>query len=246
MAFLRLKKIVKIIGGKYSFLSPLFFCLIYTIGCVPSPSENINTSPVATDLHSYIKPQLTTRTDIWHFIPRSITGLKDSIYTIDYVGQINSKTSEGFSPVSHFMYLDSLQGDSVIRDAYISDSLVVWYYGKSSDVSTPSQILLKDTLHVGANWIASENFRTSNGVFVRIKALVEDYYPVSGNNYNDVYWVSYTSTVKGSQNPLEPEYQNGAHLSRYFAKGVGEYLERCLDSRDSLIWTSELTETRIR
>ncbi len=244
MAFLILHKLFKRNGDLRFRLSPLFFVLCFVIGCVPSPSENANTPPIATDLHNYIKTQQLNRSDLWHFL--SGKPLKDSSYFIDYARQNALKTFDGYSPTSIYKFSDTLRTDSITQEAYISDSLVAWYFGKSSDGSTPKLILLKDTLRVGANWIASENFLTSNGAVVQIKALVEDYYPVSGNNYKDVYWVSFTSTVKGSQNPIEPQYQNGAHLSRYFAKGIGEYLERCLDSKDSLIWSSELVETRIR
>jgi hypothetical protein len=78
---------------------------------------------------------------------------------------------------------------------------------------------------------------------------VEDYYPETssaGTTYQEVFLVSYTSTVKGPQNPAEPQYQNQAHMSRYYAKGAGDILERCLNSKDSLVWTNELTETRNR
>ncbi len=139
--------------------------------------------------------------------------------------------------------------DSVIYQSYISDSLIVLYLGNSNDPVTPRQILLHDTLQVGANWSAADDFLTSNGAHVSIRAVVEDYYPETssaGVTYQNVFLVSYTSTVKGSQTPIEAEYQNHAHVSRYLAEGIGDILERCLDSKDSLVWTNELTETRIR
>ena len=136
-----------------------------------------------------------------------------------------------------------------MNEAYISDSLIVSYFDKSNDPLTPRLILLHDTLQVGASWSAADNFLTSNGSAVSIRAVVEDYYPETssaGKTYQEVFLVTYSSTVKGSQTPIEPEYRNKSRLSRYYARGVGDILERCLDGKDSLIWTNELLETRNR
>jgi hypothetical protein len=222
----------------------LFF---FIPGCVPSPSENVNVPPVVTDLHSFFTPQKTTQTYLWHYnLKASIT---DSAYFLEYFGMNFQKTSEGILPISLFGISDTLRKDSTFNQVYISDSLILFYYGNATDPLTQKQILLRDTLRVGATWIASDSFRTKNGSIVSIKALVENYYAettAGGNTYSDVYSVSYTSSVKGSQTPVEAQYQNGAHLDIYFARDIGDILEICKDSRDSTIFTNQLVETRAR
>ena len=136
-----------------------------------------------------------------------------------------------------------------MNEIYLSDTLIVSYFGRSDDTATPRLILLLDTLQVGASWMAASNFVTSNGTHVSIRAVVENYYSetiAAGEGYQDVFFVSYTVKVIGSQIPAEPWLQNGTHISRYYARGIGEILERCLDTNDSLLWTNELKETRIR
>jgi hypothetical protein len=219
--------------------------LLSLTGCVPSPSENTNVPPKATDLHSFITPQDTNKIYLWRFI----SPIKDSAYFLEYLGKVDTSSADGFSPVSRFLFSDTLRKHSSVQEAYISDSIVIYYFGKSRDPLTPKQIMLRDTLKVGASWVAADNFLTSNGARISIRAIVEDYYsetPVAGNMQKDVYRVSYTSSVKGTQNPIEAQYQNGAHLNIYFARNIGAILELCKDSKDSLVWTNELLETRTR
>ncbi|MFI5264051.1 MAG: hypothetical protein ACHQM6_06015 [Candidatus Kapaibacterium sp.] len=230
------------------FYSAFFFAAsIFLSGCVPTPSDNTNVPPKITDLHFFFLPEQPGTRYLWHYT--RLAPQKDSAYFLEYIGQENMKTSEGFMPVSLLEFSDTLRKDSLISEAYISDSLIVMYFGKSSDSLTPREIMLRDTLEVGAGWNAADNFRTSDGAHVSIRALVEDYYPETnsaGKSYQDVFLVSYTVTVKGTEIPLESQYQNGVHLSRYYARGIGDILERCSDSKDSLLWTNELMETRIR
>ncbi len=231
--------------------SALFYfvvILIYVSGCVPTPNESANTPPEATDLRSFFIPQKINQSYLWHFIPALPGG--DSSYFFEYIDVSSLKTSEGYSPVWQIGTSDTLRMDSIIYDAYISDSLVKFYFGNSNLSSTPRQILLQKTLRVGSIWIVADNFMTSNGANVSIKAEVIDYYAqtqLGSKLYKDVFLVTYTSTVKaGSQNPVEPEYQNGAHLDRYYARDIGEILEICKNTSDSTVWTKELVETRIR
>jgi hypothetical protein len=166
-------------------------------------------------------------------------------YRTDFSGQ----TAEGYSPISKLIFFDTTWNDTTTREAYISEKLIVLYFGDARDANTPHQILMRDTLKVGASWIAADNFKTRNGSFVTIDALVESYYAEtsSGNTtFNDVYRISYSATTKGSQYPLEPEYQNGSKYSVYYARGVGDFLEICRNSQDSVVFTNELVETRTR
>jgi hypothetical protein len=221
--------------------------IIFISGCVPSPDENSSAPPKITELHSFYMPQKTSQYYLWHFIPHSAE--KDSLYYVDYFGYSQGNTSEGYNPVSRYGYLDTLRLDSTINEAYISDSLIKIYYGRSADALTPRLIVLRDTLRIGAKWIAADDFVTSNGSHIQIKAEVSDYYSEtisSGKLYKDIFLVTYISTVKGSVVPIESQYQNGSHINRYFARDIGEILEICKDSQDSLIWTNELIETRQR
>ena len=215
--------------------------------CVPSPTENVNVSPIFVDLHSFYTPQKITQTLLWHFTPHA--PLNDSAYFLEYFGISFRKTPEGILPLSLFGISDTLRKDSIIHEAYISDSLIMMYYGNASDPITPRIVLLQDTLKVGANWIAADSFLTKNSAKVGIKALVENYYSETqaGNStYKDVYIVSYTSSLKGTQTPIEPQYQNGARVDIYYARDIGDILEICKDSRDSIVFKNELIETRNR
>ena len=225
-----------------------FLVLIFSLAsCVPSPTENANEPPKFTDLHSFYTPQKITQTFLWRFTPHA--PLKDSAFFLEYFGMNFQKTPEGILPLSLFGISDTLRKDSVIHESYISDSLITMYYGNPTDPLTPKIILLRDTLKVGATWIAADNLITKNGAKVSIKALVENYYSESsfGNNtFKDMYAVSYTASLKGTQIPLEPQYQNGARLDIYYARDIGDILEICKDSRDSTVFKNELIETRIR
>jgi hypothetical protein len=228
-----------------SFL-PLFFFLS---SCVPSPLENANVPPEFTDLHSFFTPQKTTPTYFWHHIQYFPHSLTDSIYINAYSGTSTSPSVDGYFPISLFKFSDTLAKDSVIHSAYISDSLVMMYYGNASDPRTQKQTLLRDTLKVGANWIAADNFITENGAIVKIKALVENYYSqvvLFGVTYTDMYAISYTASLNGAQIPTEAQYQEGAHLDIYYAKNSGDIMEICENSKDSIIFQNELIETRIR
>ncbi len=215
--------------------------------CVPSPTENVNVSPIFVELHSFYTPQKITQTFLWHFTPHA--PMKDSAYFLEYFGINFRKTPEGILPLSLFGISDTLRKDSIINEGYISDSLIMMYYGNASDPLTPRIVLLLDTLKVGANWIAADNFLTKNGAKVGIKAVVENYYSetqAGKSTYKDVYLVSYTSSLEGTQIPFEPQYQNGARLDIYYARDIGDILEICKDSRDSVVFKNELVETRLR
>src|SRR5438105_4294651 len=224
----------------------VFFVLVAHNGCVPSPVEN--TPPAVTDLRTFAIPQNSNFKNLWrtiHNFPR-----KDTIYFWEYIDLLPSKSFEGYSPIWQVKNSDTLSKDSIVFETYISDSVVEVYGGKSTDSLTPRQIRLHDTLRVGATWIAAPDYVTANGTHVQIKADVIDFYSQSSapNNmlYNDVFLVSFTSTVKSSGIPEETQYQNGSRVYRYFARNIGVILERARNASDSLLWTKELLETRSR
>jgi hypothetical protein len=226
-------------------VSIIFFVLTYIAGCVPTPPENGSTPPKVTNLRSYFISQETSKEYLWHFFTNS----KDSTYLLTFNGIDQISSSDGFFPISQFTFSDTLKKDSLLNEAYISDSLIEWYFGKSSSPVTSKLIFLRDTLQVGAVWTSADNFITSNGTPISIKAEVLDYYlqtPSGGKIYNNVFLVSYTSTVKGTQIPLEPQYKNGARIDIYFASGIGEILEIAKDTANETLWTNELVETRNR
>jgi len=232
-------------GRDATFRVSTIFFFLYLAGCVPTPSENASIPPKVTDLHSFFIPQQANKTYLWHFF----FSTKDSAYFITYAGWDYTKTQRGVLPISHLGITDTLRKDSLTDEAFISDSIVIMYYGKAADSLTQTLILLHDTLQIGASWSAADNFITVNGTPISIKAKVMEYYtqtPSANTTYNDVFLISYTTTVKGSQIPLEPQYQNGSHIDKYFARNIGEILEIAKDTSGSTLWTNELVETRNR
>jgi hypothetical protein len=232
--------------GVLLYVAVFFLFGVILSGCVPSPEEN--TPIIITNLSSYFIPQSSNRQYLW----QHIEGSKDSLY-FQYMQKTSLKTWEGYSPVWKIITSDTLYRDSTVIGAYISDSLIKLFFGKdlgrADDSTTPRQIYLLDTLHVGAKWTVAENFATLNGVSVQIIAQVIDYYgqASAGNSIvSDVFVISYTSVVKGSGEPIESEFQNGSHVDRYFGKDIGVFREICKDFRNSIIWTKQLLETRAR
>lgn len=244
MAFLKFRGKNKYIRGAIYCVLSIFLRLLCFVSCVPTPTENVNVAPRVTDLHSFYIPQNIHQTNLWRAI--NLFPHQDTIYFFEYKDPSSSISSEGYSPIWQVKNPDTLSRNSILFDAYISDSLVEVYAGNSKDPMTGRQIRLRDTLRVGATWVAADNYLTANGARVQINAKVEDYYSETDNKFKDVFLVSYTSKVKGLQNPVELQYQNGSRVNRYYARDIGAFLEICKDFRDSVFCKSELIETRIR
>jgi hypothetical protein len=221
------------------------FLAFLAAGCVPSPDENASIPPKVTDLHNYFIPQTAGKSYLWHLT----SSTKDSLFFINYSGWDYTKTPQGLLPISHLGISDTVKKNLILNEAYISDSLIRVYYGAAADSATQSFLLFHDTLRIGAKWVCADNFITANGAPIGINAEVTDYFPTQksvGVIYNDVFVVSYTSVMKGTVVPLEPQYQNNSHIDKYFARNIGEILEFAKDVKGNTLWTSELLETRNR
>ena len=220
---------------------------LLTLQCVPSPSENANVPPRFVNLRAFYMRDTSIVSYHWHHTIRA-TGT-DSVYLVEYIGKSDSTSFDGLAPISLFRYSDTIRKNYRLEKFYLSDSQVIHYFSDPLNSMDPRQILLHDTLRVGGAWHATDAFRTRNGAKVSIKSLVEDYYAElysAGKLYDDVFRISYISTVTGPLNPEEIEYQDKSRLVIYFARGVGEIIKQCKDLNDSLIWSDELLETRIR
>lgn len=244
MAFLKISEKNQYHRNAIYCVPAIVLSLLFFVSCVPTPSENANVSPRVIDLHSFYIPQNSHQSNLWRVI--HIFPQRDTIYFFEFKDTSSSISSEGYFPIWQVKNPDTLGRNSIIFDAYISDSLVEIYSGNSKDPLIGRQVRLRDTLHVGASWIAADNYPTANGVHVQINAKVEDYYSETGNKFNDVFLVSYTSSVIGTQDPVETQYQNGSRVNRYYARNIGAFLEICKDFRDSVLWRTELIETRSR
>src|SRR5947209_2536890 len=147
-------------------LAMTFLVLSVISGCVPSPNETVNTPPIITDLRAFSIPQNDSQRYFWHHF----SSTSDSAYLI-YLSPSSERSSDGFSPIWKMSIADTAKRDSLVKNLYISDSIVVLYCGKS-DSAVPRQILLHDTLKVGAKWNVADHFITSNGTPIQIIAEV--------------------------------------------------------------------------
>ncbi len=218
-------------------------CFI-VVGC----SEVQPTEPdlVATNLRSYFAPQSSVERQLWQhtdFRP----GKRDSLFYFEFIGQSANPTVDGYTPVSFYQFTDSASQQQVVKEYYISDSVVV-SYGESSSKLDTRRYILRDTLKKGKSWQASADYMTPDSAHVTLTASVTEFYPnirVGDSVYNNVFRAEYLVRSLGRQSVFSEYADSSKHVS-YFAQNVGVVLQYIYDKTGATLWTNELLEQRLK
>jgi hypothetical protein len=215
-------------------------------GCVPSPTSEGDTFPKFSFLSTFYTPQDSGTTYIWQD-SSALTHITNRS-TRRFRGSTPVTFASPYSIASQFTMMDSASGMASDLSVVITDSLVIEYVPMNSTINAVTR--LKGLLSVGSRWESCDRFVTSNGATIVINAFVDNYYSstsAGGQNYTDVYHVTYTvSDVTSATQPVEPEYQKGATLGIYYAKLIGPTYVLAKDPTDQTLWVSQLIETRSR
>lgn len=222
----------------------LFLSFIVFIGCS-------NTTPpepefIATNLSAYFAKQSSIERQIWNHDDMRV-GHNDSLFSYEFIGQSSIPSSDGYSPISIYQFLDSTGKLISKSELYISDKLIV-SYGDSSLKLNRKRILLRDTLKVEKRWEVAGDFLTPDSAHVMISAYIDTYYPnirVGDSVYNNVFRAEYLMKQLGSASSLD-EYKEGAKHISYYAENVGVVLQYIYDNAGALLWKNELLEQRIK
>jgi hypothetical protein len=217
------------------FIMLLFFALS---GC---SDEDVVPKPTNHLLTSYFIPIPGSSNYEWTHQDERL-GVKDSIYTLTYVGRDIIPSIDALSPVS---LLQINTGDSgnmrtFQNKYYVSDSLVV-SYGLNALTDSERVVLLKDTLSVGKSWLAAEQYRSADGMPIQLAAVVDAYYAmihIGNKDYSDVYRITYYPTPVDTT--IDEAFKKDARHVYYYARGVGKVLEMVYASDSSLVWKNEL------
>lgn len=220
------------------------YLCFFVLGC----SEVPPTQPdlVVVNLASYFAPQSSVERQLWeHTDLRS--GMPDSLYYFEFIGQSANPTADGNTPVSIYQYTDSASQHRIISEYYVSDSLVVSYSDSSSKLDRRLYIL-RDTLQKGKSWQASADFLTPDSAHVTLSASTSEYYPnirVGDSVYSNVFRVEYLVRSLGKES-IFPEYADSSKHVWYFAQNVGVVLQYIYDKTGATLWTNELLEQRLK
>jgi len=174
------------------------------------------------------------------------SGVKDSLYTLTYIGHDVKLSIDGLSPVSLFQISTADSGNikTFQEEYYVSDSVVI-SYGSNAASDSERVVLLKDTLRLGKKWRAANAYRTSDKIRVEIDAEIDAYYSIihiGNNDYTDVYRITYYPIPTAVT--VDTAFTNGARHVHYYARGVGKVLEMVYAPDSLLIWKNELVNDR--